>query len=396
MKILYHHRTQGRGAEGVHIVSIVKALQGLGHEVTVLSPAGVNPMEHAGNAPVDKSKVKTSGITRFWQFVSNNIPGLLFEFLEIAYNFPAGRRLEKELRKNNYDLIYERYAFFLIAGALKARKYGIPFVLEANEVNGIKGRARKQYLKSLAIFIEKRLFLLSSRIITVSSYLEKLIHERLSGCEFNGDVIVAPNAIDINKIPKRIKSDELLHELSITSTQKVIGFAGWFDHWDRLDIFVNLIAAMRSKGHDVVGLLIGDGIGVAEARELSQKQKIEDYIIFTGAVNRQKIYSYLSLLDIAVFPHSNEFGSPVVMFEFMALKIPVVAPKLLPILDVLTDRDNALLFDVLDESMLASCMNEIIVDDSLSEKLAENSYNLITEKHTWTNNASLIVDVMKG
>lgn len=396
MKILYHHRTQGRGAEGVHIVSIVKALQGLGHEVTVLSPAGVNPMEHAGNAPVDKSKVKTSGITRFWQFVSNNIPGLLFEFLEIAYNFPASRRLEKELRKNDYDLVYERYAFFLIAGALKARKYGIPFVLEANEVNGIKGRARKQYLKLLAIFIEKRLFLLSSRIITVSSYLEKLIHERLSDCEFNGDIIVAPNAIDIHKIPKKIKSDELLHELSITSTQKVIGFAGWFDHWDRLDIFVNLIAEMRSKGHGVVGLLIGDGVGVTEARELSQKQKIEDYIIFTGAVNRQKIYSYLSLLDIAVFPHSNEFGSPVVMFEFMSLKIPIVAPKLLPILDVLTDRDNALLFDVLDESMLASCMNEIIVDDNLSKKLAENSYKLITEKHTWTNNASLIVDVMKG
>lgn len=395
MKILYHHRTQGRGAEGVHIVSIVKALQGLGHEVTVLSPAGVNPMEHAGNAPVDKSKVKTSGMSRFWKFVSNNIPGLLFEFLEIAYNLPAGRRLEKELKNNDYDLIYERYAFYLIAGALKARKYGIPFVLEANEVNGIKDRARKQYLKSLAVFFEKRLFLLSSRIITVSSYLENLIYERLSGCEFDGDVVVAPNAIDINKIPEKIKSDKLLSEYSISSEQKVIGFAGWFDHWDRLDIFVDLIAAMRRKGHDVVGLLVGDGVGVTEARELSQKLEIENYIIFTGAVNRQQIYSYLGLLDIAVFPHSNEFGSPVVMFEFMSLKIPVVAPKLLPILDVLTDRDNALLFDVLDEEMLASCMDEMIVDTELSTKLAENAYNLIIEKHTWTNNASLIVDVIK-
>lgn len=394
MKILYHHRTQGRGAEGVHIVSIVKALQGLGHEVTVLSPAGVNPMENAGNAPVDKSKVKTTGMTRFWQFISNNIPGFLFELLEVAYNLPAGRRLEKELKNNNYDLIYERYAFYLLVGALKAKKYGIPFVLEANEVNGIKDRARKQYLKPLAVFFEKRLFLLCSRIITVSSYLENLIHERLKGCNYKGDVVVAPNAIDINKIPEKIKSTKLMSEYSISNKQKVIGFAGWFDHWDRLDIFVRLISAMRNKGHDVVGLLVGDGVGVKEALELARKLKVEDNIVFTGAVNRQQIYSYLGLFDIAVFPHSNEFGSPVVMFEFMSLKIPVVAPKLLPIKDVLTDQDNALLFDVLDEDMLSDCMNEMLVNTELAEKLADNAYNVITEKHTWTNNASLIVDVI--
>jgi len=37
----------------------------------------------------------------------------------------------------------------------------------------------------------------------------------------------------------------------------------------------------------------------------------------------------------------------------------------------------------------------MIVDTELSTKLAENAYNLIIEKHTWTNNASLIVDVIK-
>ena len=57
LNILYHHRTQGRGAEGVHITSIVKALNELGHNVKVLSPAGVDPMKSAGNAPVDKSAV---------------------------------------------------------------------------------------------------------------------------------------------------------------------------------------------------------------------------------------------------------------------------------------------------------------------------------------------------
>ena len=33
MRILYQHRTLGDGAEGIHIIEMVKALQRLGHEV---------------------------------------------------------------------------------------------------------------------------------------------------------------------------------------------------------------------------------------------------------------------------------------------------------------------------------------------------------------------------
>ena len=43
---------------------------------------------------------------------------------------------------------------------------------------------------------------------------------------------------------------------------------------------------------------------------------------FTGAVPRKEVYEYLSLLDVAVLPHSNDFGSPVVMFEFMGSASP--------------------------------------------------------------------------
>ena len=97
-KILYHHRTQGRGAEGVHIVSIVLALEKMGHSVTVLSPSGIDPLKAAGDAPVDKSSVKTSGMQTVWKWVSRYLPNALFEMAEILYNIPAGRRLEKALR----------------------------------------------------------------------------------------------------------------------------------------------------------------------------------------------------------------------------------------------------------------------------------------------------------
>ena len=123
LNILYHHRTQGRGAEGVHITSIVNALESIGHNVTVLSPPGVDPLSNAGNAPVDKSKVKTKGVNSIWKIISKYFPNFLFEIIEVLYNIPASYRLEKELSSVKYDIIYERYAFYMLAGAIKAKKY---------------------------------------------------------------------------------------------------------------------------------------------------------------------------------------------------------------------------------------------------------------------------------
>jgi len=38
VKILYHHRTLGDGAEGIHIAEMVNAFRQLGHEVLVIGP----------------------------------------------------------------------------------------------------------------------------------------------------------------------------------------------------------------------------------------------------------------------------------------------------------------------------------------------------------------------
>ena len=43
MKILYHHRTLGDGAEGIHVREMVRAFSSLCHEVKVIGPAAETP-----------------------------------------------------------------------------------------------------------------------------------------------------------------------------------------------------------------------------------------------------------------------------------------------------------------------------------------------------------------
>ncbi len=389
LRIAYHHRTQGRGAEAVHISSIVHALQDLGHEVVVVSPAGIDPLDPANTTPVDKARVKTGGIQTFWKVVSKYLPNFLFEVAEIFYNFAAYRRLQKVLGSQPFDLVYERYAFYLVAGAVAARRRGIPFVLEANEVSGIPNRARRQSYPGLCRRFERFLFARCAGIHTVSSYLKKMI---LAQGVPEAHVHVVPNAFDVKKVEVIAGAKGPLAEELGLGDRLVMGFAGWFDRWDRLDFFIEVFEGVRRAHPGVALLLIGDGAVLGEARRVVTERGLAGDVVFTGAVPRKEVHRYLNLLDIAVLPHSNEYGSPVVMFEFMGLRKPVVAPRLPPIEDVHRDGDTALLFKPLDVVECRAAIERLVESPGLRAEISGRAWDRLVTHHTWRRNAELILE----
>ena len=388
LNILYHHRTQGRGAEGVHITSIVHALQAMGHRVTVVSPPGVDPMNPAHSTPVDKAQVKTGGIQSIWKWISRHLPNSLFEMAELAYNIPAWWRLRAVMSSQKFDLVYERYAFYLLAGALLARQKRIPFVLEANEVSGIEHRARKQTLPAFCAFFERLLFARCTSILTVSSHLkarillQELPHDR---------VRVVPNAFNLDKVKGIARKPALQQQLGLAE-KTVFGFAGWFDQWDRLDMLIDVYAELLPAHPESRLLLIGDGPVTPGLRDQARRLGLQDKVVLTGAVPRAQVFDYISLLDIAVLPHSNNFGSPVVMFEFMGLRIPVVAPRLEPILDVQRDGETALLFDPLDRAQCGAAIERLLASPGLRQEMAARAYAKLVAEHTWHQNAAQIIE----
>lgn len=392
LKILYHHRTQGRGAEGVHIVSIVHALEKLGHEVTVLSPSGVDPLKAAGDAPVDKSQVTTSGLQTLWKWISKHLPNALFEVAEILYNIPAGIRLDKALRARSYDIVYERYAFYLLAGAIKAAKHNIPFVLEANEVSGIRDRARRQSFKSLCRRFERSLFHRCCGILTVSSHLRDRI---LANGVDAKKVRVVPNAVDVEKF-KGLRRDLVLADQLGLSDHQVLVVAGWFDKWDRLDFLIDALALLVVPFPAVKLLLVGDGPVLADARGQVAELGLQNHVIFSGAVPRKDVLRYLCLGNIAVLPHSNEFGSPIIMFEFMGLQVPLVAPRLAPIQDVHVDGQTALLFRPLDLEDFVGKLTAILSAPEVGTRIAQSAFEILQQSHTWEQNAIQIIESATG
>lgn len=387
LNILYHHRTQGRGAEGHHIASIVREMRGMGHRVTVLSPSGIDPLDEQQSAPVDKTRVATGGIQSVWKWISRHAPNFVFELAEIAYNVSAYRRMSKALAADRYDLVYERYAFYLVAGAALAARRRIPFVLEANEVSGIAGRARRQTFPRLCGAVEGFLLRRCTAILAVSSHLrERILLKGVAAAS----VHVVPNAFSTERLPETHENQDLEAKLGLEGST-VLGFAGWFDTWDRLDSLLENFSILRKDYPRLKLLLIGDGAVMPELRRQARRLNIEADVVFTGAVPRKDVYRYLSLLDIAVLTHSNDFGSPVVMFEFMGLKIPVVAPRLAPILDVHRHESTALLFAPLDGADCRRQLERLIRSETLRQEIAAQAHAKLLADHTWKGNAELIL-----
>lgn len=391
LTILYHHRTQGRGAEGNHIVSIVTALRAAGHTVDVLSPPGVDPFDPAASIPVDKARQQTRGWSSLWKLMSKHLPNFVFELLEISYNIPATLRLRRALRARQYHLVFERYAFYLLAGAWAARRAGVSFLLEANEVSGIPSRARKQSFPRLCAAFERHLIRRCTLVQPVSSYLgERLVQAGLD----RRRLAVVPNGFDIARIRNARDRATVRAELGFAPDELVIGFAGWFDVWDRLDFLVDVFAQLRSR-FNVKLCLVGAGPAAAELQAKVLGTPLEKAVVLTGAVPRAAVYDYIGTFDIGVLPHSNLFGSPIVMFEMMGLKIPLAMPALPPILDVHTSGDTALLFEPLDAAGCGKALAALAESAPLRREIAERAYSKLVTERTWDHVARTIIEAWR-
>jgi glycosyltransferase involved in cell wall biosynthesis len=381
MKFIYHHRTQGRGGEGLHIASLIRALEAAGHELTLVSPPGVDPLQTAGAVPVDKGRTKERGIHQLWRWVSRHSPQIVFEVLELCYNLYATIRLLPMLRQYPTAVYYERYAFFLFMGVMVARWYRRPVLLEVNEVVGLK-RARGQVLVSLARWLERAVFQRADAIFTVSSLLQQEVLRR--GAR-EGTVHVMPNAVDLQWFEHHDCGMQLRQECGLADAT-VVGFVGWFDFWDRLDLLIDVVQKLLDLYPALRLLLVGDGPVTPTLQAKIRQHHLESTVILTGPVPRTQVPDYIDAMDICVLPDSNSFGSPIVLFEFMAGGKAVIAPDLSPIRDVVEDHVTGLIVQPGDPESLQQALTRLLDDTFLRLRLGQQARQHVMAYHTWNAN----------
>jgi glycosyltransferase involved in cell wall biosynthesis len=113
----------------------------------------------------------------------------------------------------------------------------------------------------------------------------------------------------------------------------------------------------------------------------------------TGPVPRRDVPAYIDAMDICVLPDSNLYGSPMVLFEFMASGKAVIAPDLPPIRDVVTNGENGLIIRPGDAQALADALRTLLRDSALRSRLGANARTYVLAHRTLKANADTILRV---
>ncbi|MBD3178613.1 MAG: glycosyltransferase, partial [Candidatus Latescibacteria bacterium] len=326
-KILYHLRTPGTGAEGVHTRGIVNSFRNNGCQVDFIWISGEgDPTARAGSNPYRASE-KRSLLERLVSMV----PGFIFALMEFCYNFWAIFRMRGAVRNNNYNFIYERHFFFSFGSGHIARRYGIPLVLEVNELSGFE-RVRKNYFSALARRCERYIFRRAELISVVSQFLKDTILERYP--EISPEKIhVIPNGVEEEFFSRRLEGDRIRKELGLEG-KKVFGFVGFLvpvSSWHSLDWFLPIFIESVAAHPDAVIMFVGGGPGKAGLEEAGRNRGFRDRMIFAGHVPNREVPHYIDAMDIGIIPHSNRYRSPIKMFEYAAAGKVLLAPAREPI-----------------------------------------------------------------
>ncbi|MEI8108359.1 MAG: glycosyltransferase family 4 protein [Verrucomicrobiota bacterium] len=383
MNILYHFRTQGTGAEGVHISGIASAFEKLGHQVLFSSPTGVDPRLTAGRNPFEK-KTRRSFLANLAAFA----PKLIFELLEIAYNLPALLRNRSLLSQHHSSLIYERHAFFLFTTALLAHHRNIPLVVEVNELPGDERVRAAPWLLPLARLADRLTFQYASRIVVVSPHLQRRIVALGIPKE---KILVLPNAVNSTSLLTPTNPSPIRQRFAPPNAL-IIGFVGWFVPWHRLDQLLSQFATLAPLHPSIHLMLVGDGPLRDSLTTQALQLGIADRLILTGSVPHHEIPHYLAAIDICVVPHSNEYRSPIKLFESMAQGRATIAPRTEPIAQVIEDGVNGLLFDPTQPDQLGEAIEKCLLNPTLRASLGAAATTSIREKHTWDQNAAQVLD----
>ena len=386
MRIVYHHRTTSRDAQGIHIVSMLAAFRELGHKVELVSLVSIARRLTDASPRRDAEDGFVRGILRRIPFA--------YDAIQLAYNLVGLPLLSWKLLKWPADFIYERYSLLNFTGRVVAHVFGIPLVLEVNSPFALE-QQRNRDIRAFrfAAWMERVILNGAAAVIVVSTPLRRMM---ISAGVEEKKLVVMHNGVEAWAFGSDTKQGALRCSLGLEN-KTVIGFVGWFQKWHGVELLLQTFHRGNLAQRGGVVLLVGDGPAMADLRTYARANGLLGDVIFTGPVPHSDIPFYLGIIDIAVQPAANEYCCPMKILEYMAAGKPIVAPRQENIEEILKDGQNARLFTPGDEASLSAALTAMIDDPASALAMAARARNMIVEcGYQWVNNAIRVIKLVES
>jgi glycosyltransferase involved in cell wall biosynthesis len=141
-------------------------------------------------------------------------------------------------------------------------------------------------------------------------------------------------------------------------------------------------------------LIVGAGELERPFRQYVKDRNLDNSVTLTGWVPHAAVPSHIAAMDVALMPDSNFYGSPIKIFEYMALGKSVIAPALGPLQEVITDGIDGILLPPGDKQALSDAIVRLARDESTRQAVGRKAKETVLAKHTWKRNAERTAEIL--
>jgi glycosyltransferase involved in cell wall biosynthesis len=249
-------------------------------------------------------------------------------------------------------------------------KYSIPYIVTRRVDIDIKNN-----------FFNKKIYLNSLFTVVLSSAIKKRVHSLdglistkiIPSCYTN----FSYNKNEIENIKKRFQGKFL------------IGNIGALEYSKGQDLIIELAKRFEQQYPEIHFIFLGKGKDEEEFKKLAQGLS---NITFEGFVNN--VGDYIKCFNLFVFPTLSEgFGS--ILLDIMQGKVPIVASNTGGIPDIITNRENGILFKPKEKEKLFLAIEELYLDKKLAQKLSNKAFENI-DKFSLSNMTNSYERIYKG
>lgn len=353
----------------------------------------ITKMTQALSQKIKKFELVTSGdIFSIWKGMDEEFKSWYglnhdFKLVRLPTNIKVNTPFPQKYSSKNYPKLAALYAYLKSPKVVYTRtpsivnlllKIGLPVLWEWHEPI----KKDSQYCQ----------FLTDKNLIGVVTLSPQLADNYIQLGLNSDKVLVSHSAVELQNFLPHVEKDVARQKLSLPQDAKIILYSGHLYEYKGIPTILETARLMPECTFILVGGWIDD---INRVKLTCQEENLQNVHI-VGHVAQSELASYLYATDILLVPTSKswelaEVTSPLKLFEYMAVRRPIVASALSNIMTVVRDRENALLAEPDEPLSFRKAIINLLDNPLMANSLAECAFEEV-HKFTWDSRTDSILD----
>ena len=342
LNILHTISVRWWNACAYYAIIIVKGLQNLNHTVQIYSDKDSPPFNHSMDNGLD---------TKAFNFASLQP----FNFFKNYFAIKA------RIKNENIQIVNcHRPEDHLVMGII-CRKLGIPLVRTVGDIRPPAENFFNKWLHLKAtdyfIFTSE-----SNRTRFVSVWPE--IMEK-------SEIILG--GLNLEFFKPRNKSEKLLNQLKINSTDRIVGYVGRLSKTKDLPTFIRTAALVKDVLPQTKFLISGKEFSVSrdEIKKMADALNLTDSLLFLD--RHDPVHEVISIIDVGIISSNDSEAISRIGMEYLSLGKPVVATDTNVLPEIIENGVNGFITNTEDPHSMAEAVIKLLTDEDLYKTISKNN-----------------------